>query len=83
MTFRQDRFGTGALALLGLLSFGCTGQKEPAAASPSPTQAVKPTAEEVEKALGEASERDRQKFAGLTFEQFKKEIPIIFDDIKW
>ena len=73
MTIRQERVGTGA-----------DRAPQPAAASAAPGRrrrsqprrrrpqaAAKPTAEEVEKALGEASERDRQKFAGMTFEEFK------------
>ena len=73
MTSRQERVGTGAIVLLSLLPFGCTRSEAPAAASPSPTP-PKPTVAEVEKALGEASERDRQKFAGMTFEEFKASV---------
>jgi serine protease len=69
MTTRQERIGSGAIALLTLLPFACRRQEAPA---PSPTQtAAKPTPQEVDKALLEASERDRKRFAGMTFEQFK------------
>lgn len=70
MTIRRSWIGTGAVVLLGLLTGGCTRQEAPPA--PSPTQAAaKPTEEEVEKALKEASESDRQAFAGMTFDEFK------------
>lgn len=70
MTIRRSWIGTGAVVLLSLLPQGCT--KEASPPSPSPTQAaVKPNEDEVEKALKEATERDRQKFATMTFEEFK------------
>jgi len=70
MTTRSERIVSAAIALITLLPFGCRRQEAPA---PSPTQsAAKPTPQDVDKALLEASERDRLRFAGMTFEQFKE-----------
>ena len=62
------RVGAVAVVVLAVLSFSCRSQ-QPVESSPSPAAA--PTREEVEKALQEASERDRLKYASMTFEQFK------------
>jgi serine protease len=72
MTTRQERIGSGAVVLLTLLPFGCRRPEAPVEPSPSPAQtAAQPTPQDVERALQEASERDRQRFAGMTFEEFK------------
>jgi hypothetical protein len=70
MTTRSERIGSAAIALVTLLPFGCRRQEAPAP-SPTPAAAAQPTPQDVEKALLEASERDRQKFANMTFEEFK------------
>ena len=71
MRIRQERIGITTVVLLTLLSPGCRRQA-PVEPSPSPTPAAaKPTLEEVQKALQEASERDRQKYASMTFDEFK------------
>jgi hypothetical protein len=71
MRIRQERIGMTTVVLLTLLSQGCRRQA-PVEPSPSPTPAAaKPTPEEAQKALQEASERDRQKFASMTFDEFK------------
>jgi hypothetical protein len=58
-----------------VLAIGLGGCKTPDAtkgASPSPAAQAKPTVGEVQAALKEATERDRGKYAALSFEDFKK-----------
>ena len=75
MRTRQGHVAVGAVALLTLLPFGCTRPEGTVAPSASPAAvAEKPTEAEVEKALREASERDRQKFASMTFEEWKASV---------
>lgn len=75
MRTRQGHVAVGAVALLTLLPLGCTRPEATVAPSPSPDAATaKPTEAEVEKALKEASERDRQKFASMTFEEWKASV---------
>ena len=75
MRTRQGHVAVGAVALLTLLPLGCTRPEATVAPSPSPdAAAAKPTEAEVEKALKEASERDRQKFASMTFEEWKASV---------
>jgi len=69
MRLKQGWWVAGGTVLLGVLVGGCPGPTpEP---SPTPT-AAKPTAEQAQEALKEATERDRLKYAGMTFEEFKE-----------
>ena len=65
-------YGTFAFVLLAAGTLGCTRPGGEEAPSPSPTEGrAQPTPEEVESALREASERDRQEHAAMSFEEFK------------
>ena len=69
MRVKKEWWGAGITLLVGVLVGGCPGPTP----SPSPTPtAAKPTAEQAQEALKEATERDRLKYAGMTFEEFKE-----------
>jgi serine protease len=60
------RLFAGSAVLVGVLASGCPGP------APEPSPTPEPTAEEAQEALKEAAERDRLKYADMTFEEFKE-----------
>ena len=69
MRSRREWWGAGFCVLLGVVVGGCPAGPAP---SPSPTTEARPTAEQAREALKQATERDRTKYAGLTFEEFER-----------
>jgi len=71
---RSRKVAAAALMPLCMLWMACekTAPPEPSATPTAVASKGKPTLEEVRKALAEATERDRAKYAALTFDDFEK-----------
>jgi len=67
MRVRRELWGAGFGMVMGAIVSGCTGSGP----APTPTAEARPTEQQAREALREATQRDREKYAGMTFEEFK------------